>query len=257
MSLHDAYARLTPFEIAFPDRAVLAELQGAVATEAGERGVDPTSLEGFVSLAAVGRFLADLHGEAPRVSLLEYGVLTFHAVSFLNEGAPLFLLDAAVARRLVDVAPAGRPSPSKRAGYLQLPQHLFWVNVEGLPPESVDGAFWTVSSSDRLYVLPVTGLRPDRPGFGTLAVPDAPLGHAEAWVHASMREDGNDYASDLPGADIDRLYAIESAGEILKLMGRFFAHVAEHSPKAEHAPAATAGGPRPSALGYQRVGSPA
>jgi hypothetical protein len=255
MSLHDAYARLTPFEIAFPDPERLADLGEAVTGEAAERGADAGSLEGFVSTSAVGRFLAGLHGDAPRVSLLEYGSLTFHAVSFLREGSRVYLLDTAAARRLVEAAPAGRPSPPARAGYLQLPQHLFWTSIEGSAAESVDGAFWTVSSSDRLHVLPVTGMRPDRPGFGTLSVPDAPLSHAADWVTATIRATGSDYASDLPGAHIDRLYAIESAGEILKLMARFFAHASAQPRGTERPPrqAGSVGGPRPSTLPYTRV----
>ena len=121
-------------------------------------------------------------------------------------------------------------------------------------PESVDGAFWTVSTAERLHVLPVTGLRPDRPGFGTLAVPDAPLAHAAEWVHATVREGGGDYVSDLPGADIDRLYTIRSVGEILKLMARFFAQAAARPGRRELPRALPPGvGPAPSALDYVRV----
>jgi hypothetical protein len=254
MSLHDAYARLTPFEIAFPDRGRLARLAEAATDEAYARGVDPSSLDGFVGLAAVGQFLAELHGEAPRASLVEYGSLVFHAVHFLREGTPLFLLERGAARSLVESAPGAAPSPPARAGYLQLPQHLFWTRIEGTSPESVDGIFWTVSSDDRLHVLPVTGVRPDRLGFGTLAVPYAPLAHAADWVAAHMRESSDDFASDLPGAQLDRLYAITAAGEILKLMARFFARAAE-SPGAPEGPAnaSTGSGPRPSALAYTRV----
>jgi hypothetical protein len=228
------------------------QLLEAVAQEASERGVDPSTLDGFVGLSAVGRFLAELHGEAPRASLLEYGTLVFHAVHFMREGMPLFLLDRRAARSLVESAPAAEPSPPVRAGYLQLPQHLFWTRIEGTSPESVDGLFWTVSSDERTYVLPVTGVRPDRPGFGTLAVPDAPLAHAAEWVRARVRETGDDFGSDLPGAQLDGLYAITAAGEILKLMARFFAQTAARRGVVER-PANDVTGPRPSALGYTRV----
>lgn len=260
MSLHDAYARTTPFEIAFPDHARVHALSDAVLEEAPRRGVDPSELDGFLALASVGELLDELHadqgqGDVSRVALLEYGTLAFHAVHFVRAGLPLFLLTTPLARRLVDEVPRGAPEPPASAGYLQLPQHLFWTRPEGVAPESLDGAFWSLSEGGRLYVLPITGVRPDRPGFGTLSVPDAPLAHARAWLRATGRASGTDYQSDLPGAQLDRLYAIESAGEILKLMARFFAHVAAHPGTAARAPdELPANAPRPSALPFTRVG---
>jgi hypothetical protein len=265
MPLHDAYARVTPYEIAVPDPTRLHALGAAVDEEASRSAVDPAELDSFLSLAAVGDFLAELHGdEVPRVALLEHGTFVFHALNFLRAGTPVFLLTTPAARHLVhvavdaavDVASQAAPKPPVHAGYLQLPQHLFWVSVEGSAPESVDGAFWTVGAGERLHVLPVTGMRPDRPGFGTLAVPDAPLAHAGEWLHASVREGGGDYQSDLPGAQLDRLYAIRSVGEILKLMARFFAHLAESPGEPGRPPAAVAtGGPRPSSLPFTRLGT--
>ncbi|MGE0157874.1 MAG: hypothetical protein AB7T31_00605 [Gemmatimonadales bacterium] len=259
MPLHDEYARVTPFEIAFPGVDRLEALAREVADESSRREVDPTELDAFLGLDAVGAFLGELAGEppgseTPRVALLQYGSLVFHAVHFLGAGTPVFLLTTRVARDLVVGAPSGDPRPPTRAGYLQMPQHLFWTQVPNTPPESVDGAFWTVSKAERLYVLPVTGVRPERPGFGTLAVPDAPLAHATEWMDARVRDGGEDYASGLPGGELDRLYAIESAGEILKLMARFFAH-ATLAPADMVVPpsSGSAGGPRRSALAYTRV----
>ena len=257
MSLHDAYARLTPFELAFPSRERFDALVASVSSEAVERGTDPTLPDAFVAFASVGAFLAELHGEeAPRVALLELGALAFHAVHFVRAGCPLFLVETAASRHLVVVAPSGSPVPPARAGYVQLPQHLFWTSgVEGAAPESVDGMFWTVSSEGRLHVLPIVGVRPDRPGFGALSLPDAPLAHAERWVHANVRERGGDYASVLPGADLDGLYAVESAGEVLKLLARFFAYAGAIPTALETAerPPEGANGPRPSLLPYTRV----
>ena len=259
MSLHDAYARTTPFEIAFPDRERVDALVASVANEAAERGMDSTVPDAFVAFASVGAFLGELQGEeAPRVALLELGALAFHAVHFVRAGCPLFLLETAASRDLVTAAPSRNPVPPARAGYVQLPQHLFWtIGIEGGAPDSVDGMFWTISSEDRLHVLPIVGVRPDRPGFGALSLPDAPLAHAERWLRATIRERGVDYASVLPGADLDGLYAIESAGEVFKLLARFFAYVAT-TPTALEAPArAGVGttGPRPSGLPYTRVRS--
>ena len=179
-------------------------------------------VDGFLSLSAVGEYLTELHGaEAPRVALLEYGTLAFHAVHSLRAGTPLFLLTTRAARGLVEAAPTAAsaaegaaPAPPTPAGYLQLPQHLFWARLEGAAPESVDGAFWTVSATGRLHVLPVTGLRPDRAGFGTLAVPDAPLAHAAEWVHAMVREGGTTQVSN---AVKPRLTSVTVAAETLTM----------------------------------------
>ena len=261
MSLHDAYARTTPFEIAFPDRERLEALAASSAEEAARRGVDPSALDAFVGLASVGAYLGELHGNGePRVALLDYGALVFHAVRFLEAGCPVFLLEAAAARSLVAAAPDGRPAPPTPAGYVQLPQHLFWTGgTEGGAPESLDGVFWAATGKGRLHVLAVAGVRPDRPGFATLTLPDAPLAHAERWMDVDVREVGEDYASSLPGAALDQLFAIEAAGEVLKLLARFFAHAAATGAALEKRPPAdpAAGGPRPSALPYTRVTSAA
>jgi hypothetical protein len=261
MSLHDEYARLTPFEMAFPDRDRFGAFAAGVTDEASGRGADPTDLDAFVALPSVGSFLAELHGEgAPRVALLELGALAYHSMHFLRAGCPLFVLETAAVRRLIDEAPAGQPLPPSVAGYLQLPQHLFWTGAGGAgAPESVDGMFWTVTRKGRLHALPIVGLRPDRAGFGALSVPDAPLAHAEHWLRARVREHSGDYASTLPGSDLDALYAIEAAGEVLKLLARFFARVEAAGPQGptlELAPPSPAG-PRPSALPYRRVRSAA
>ncbi len=256
MSLHDEYARLTPFEIAFPDRARFDALVDSVAAEAERRSLDPTLLDVFAALEAVGSFLVELHGEdVPRVDLLEHAALAYHAVHFVRAACPLFLLETAAARDVVTEAPSGRPVPPENSGYVQLPQHLFWTGGSaGATPESVDGIFWTVTSASRLHVLPIVGLRPDRPGFGALSLPDAPLAHAEQWMRADVRERGPDYASELPGAALDTLYAFEAAGEVLKLLARVFAHV-DRSPAALRPgyPAGGSGTPQPSALRYTRV----
>ena len=149
--------------------------------------------------------------------------------------------------------------PPESAGYVQLPQHLFWMDgSEGKAPESVDGLFWFVPKTDVIHVLPITGVLLDQPGFTALALPEAPLGDAQQWLDADMRGTGTDYASSLPGHDLDRLYSVESAGEVLKLLARFFAYL-ESTPAAREDVAgggrheSPRKGPRPSALPYARV----
>jgi len=256
MSLHDEYARITPFEIAFPDLDRFDALVAAVAEEATRRRVDATDLEAFGALTSVGRFLSELHGEdVPRVELLEHGVLLFHAVHFARAGHPLYLLEATVARLLVREVPGYTPSPPSLAGYLQLPRHLFWAGASrGGAPESLDGLFWTLAEDGRIHVLPIMGVRPDRAGFGALSLPDAPLAHARHWLDVRVRDAEADFSSRFPGAELDGLYAVESAGEVLKLLARFFAHVSGAGTALEAPRAVGEGsGPRPSSLPFARV----
>jgi hypothetical protein len=265
MSLHDAYARMTPFEIAFPDSTVLDDLARAVMEEATARRVDPELPGVFITLGSVDDFVRDvLSPEDPEGALLRYGGLIFHAVHFVRADRPLYLADTSVARRLVDDVPGADPQPPASAGYLQLPQHLFWMaGTEKGAPESLDGLFWFASEKGVIHVLPITSVLPDGPGFGAVPLPEAPLGDAPAWLDADMREGADDYASTLPGHDIDGLYSVETAGEILKLLARFFAYLG--STPAAHETAlgpdgsapreASSEGPRPSALPYTRVTS--
>jgi hypothetical protein len=119
----------------------------------------------------------------------------------------------------------------------------------------VDGIFWFASAQGVLHVLPITGVRPDGPGFNAVPLPDAPLQDAPQWMDAAMRGSADDYRSVLPGHDLDGLYSVETAGEVLKLLARFFALCESttglHPAGAEDVPT----GPRPSALAYTRVGS--
>lgn len=260
MSLHDDYARVTPFEIAFPDRGSLEALSSAVEQEIAERGGKASVPEVFASLSVVDDFVRGLAGrESASGAARYYGVLAFHAVHFVRAGCPLYLLDAAVARDLVETSPAGVPTPPDAAGYLQLPQHLFWIerSTDGTP-ESMDGVFWTVTEG-RLYVLSITGVRPERPGFGALSLPAAPLADAAEWLSASARETADDFSGMLPGGDLDELYSVETAGELLKLLARFFAYAANRPAALERSSPRGGGAeaPRPSALPYIHVKSAA
>jgi hypothetical protein len=253
MSLHDDYARVTPFELAFPDPGSVRALSEALSA----MGADVSSPGAFLSLPPVAAFVQQLAGrDAPTEALHHYAMLAFHAVHFLAAGEPLYLLGAATARDLVERAPDGEAIPPVPAGYLQLPQHLFWVEgSETGAPESLDGLFWTDSGTGDLHVLAVVGVRPDRGGFGTMALPEAPLADAQIWMAAHVRKPGEDFASSLPGGDLDRLYAVETAGELLKLVARFFGYAAERPDalvKTAPAPGEDAL-PRPSELPYTLV----
>jgi hypothetical protein len=260
VSLHDQYARLTPFEIAFPDPARLAELSAEVDRESAERGARDAGPEAFMTLVAASDFVRGLRpDDAPAETLIPLGALVFHCVHFLRSGCPLYLLDAVATRRIIAATPHGVPDPPVRAAYLQLPQHLVWMSTApGGRPESLDGMFWTTAGDGTLHVLPISGLRPDRPGFGAVPLPPAPLADAATWLDAIVRPTGEDFRSTLPGAELDGLHAVEAAGEVLKLLARFFALASSEPHALEHtAPRrGEVAGPRASGLPYTHVALP-
>lgn len=224
MSLHDVYARRTPYELIFPDPGVASDLIGRIADEADGRGVDTHDLHAFLTLGSVAAYVQGLHGpDAPPDAIHRYGTLVYHAYHFDRAGRPLHLLSTHVARYLVDGTPPGSPRPPADAGYLQLPRHLFWTEED--EARSIDGLFWSVAPDGTLRVLCATGLRPDRAGLDVVPLPEAPLADAPAWLDVDVRAGGDDFRSTLPGAELDGLYSVRSAGEPLKLLARFFAYV--------------------------------
>ena len=96
-------------------------------------------------------------------------------------------------------------------------------------------------------------------------------GDAGSWLRADARDEGADFASTLPGGELGGLYSVQTAGELFKLVARFFAYVASvpeaSSPRPGRPPEATGPdgdtdaesgpegqGPRRSALPYMAVG---
>jgi hypothetical protein len=106
------------------------------------------------------------------------------------------------------------------SSYIQLPQHLVWARTGSGPPASVDGFFRTIVLERRMHLLPVVGMLDGRPGFTVLPLPGLPLGDAPTWATADMRQGGEDFSSEMPGADLERLYEVQTAGEVLKLLAR-------------------------------------
>jgi len=266
MALHDLYARRTPFELAFPEGERADELAESAWEEAAGRGLDPRRPHVFATLGAVASFLGELRDpDAPPESVRQYAALVYHGVHFAREGRPLYRLTTGAVRHLIDdwsaEGPAGEPRPPEPAGYVQLPQHLVWLEegTEGELPESIDGIFWTTSPDDLLHGLIVTGVRPDRPGVGVVPVPEAPLADASDWLGARVRrgDEGDDFASSIPGASFDRLYGISTAGEPLKLLARLFAYLSASPESVEEEepadPPSDVAGPAPSRLRARRV----
>jgi len=262
MALHDRYLRRTPFELVFPEPDRAVPFADSVFEEAHARGVDPHHPQMFATLGGVAAKVLELRADdADADGGYPYAELVFHAVHFARAGMTAYLVGTAAVRTWVEGGGAGgTPAPPVPSGYLQLPQHLFWVEGDaGVVPESLDGIFWTATPQGTLHSLLVTGVRADRPGVAIVPLPEAPLSDAERWVYAAVRTpgEGSDFESGIPGAGLDTLYGLRTAGEALKLLARFFAasdggrvvtQVA--GPETEAAPGS---GPIASLLPYGRI----
>ena len=260
MIFHDQYARLTPFEMAFPEGRDLEELAEEVKREAQARGGELQDRGAFMMLTSVASRVRTLQGseETPE-GFVEYGALLYHAFHFQEAGHPLFLLGTHAARYLVGGGPAAErveaPSPS---GYVQLPRNLFWIPGvrEADAAEPVDGFFWHQGSDGVLRLLVAAGIREGRPGMRGVPIPEAPLEDAPGWLDAAMRPEGADFATTLPGGEMEGLYSLLSAGEVLKLAARLFVYLARvpECLEAGVPGAASPGGGAPSALPFTRIG---
>jgi len=278
--IHDSYARQTPYELLLPEKGFDDENFPLIEEEAQERKADLSDLERFPLLSQAGAVLRTVRGEEDDPRLIQqYGVLLFHAFHFWKAQKPLFLLETPSVRYLVDTGPEGNdewaPSLPCSAGYLQLPQHLFWVPGSGPDgvAESVDGLFWSAPGGENLSLLLAMGIRKDRPGLSVVPLPTLPLATAGPWVSMKVREDGPDFSSSLPGSELEQLYALHAGAEALKLAMRVFWYldtfagsVAQGEPGPESSePSAgsrpeqgedegrPAGVPKPSLLPYRRI----
>lgn len=265
MPIHDEYARVTPMELSFPTPEAGAERFEAVAREAEARRVDETDPAVFVLLMEVGRAMRELRVPESDQGTAQHGALLYHLYHCWKAGNPLYAVDTGLVRLFAESThwTPGRSTPPDPAAYVQLPQHLFWARPdEDAAPESVDGFFWTLSGK-RISFLVTMGLRPDRPGFSVAALDPIPLEDAAQWVDADMRSAGGDFMSTLPGADLERLYEIRTAGEVLKLGGRLLLHLESAAtggrssvPGGEKAASGGGRGPRSSELPYTRLSLP-
>ncbi|MBT8397608.1 MAG: hypothetical protein HKO65_10245 [Gemmatimonadetes bacterium] len=260
MPIHDAYARVTPYELLLPTEGFADERFPLIQQEAKEREADLFDPERFALLSEAGAILREIRGEGDDPQLIhQFGILLFHAFHFWKEGLPFFQLETGAVRYLVKAGPEGggwAASLPGLAGYVQLPQHLMWVpGGEGVQPESVDGFFWSAPESDGLSVLIVMGIRKDRPGLSVVPLPTLPLSAAGEWAGMTVRPDGNDFGSSVPGAELENLYALEAGAEAIKLAMRVFwyldtfpASVARGNPAPEGSD-----GPVPSRLAARRI----
>lgn len=244
MAVHDDYARVTPYELLFPAPEFPDERFPAVQAEADARGTDLANPAAFAMSGAAQGILADLRPEDEtgddRLGAHGHALLLYFAFHFWRlesqrpdpkeaprpEPAPAWPPLALIRRSTLRTLLAGEPPTPGwetalrgRAGYLQLPQHLAWVEEPGAErPESVDGFFWTATRTDAFHAAAITGVRPGRPGYGVVPVPPEPLQSLSSWTAGPGREGGDDFATDLPGAEIDGLLGIRTPAEVFKLL---------------------------------------
>ncbi len=267
MSGGDEWARLTPYEVGIPGRQFAEDTFRRIAEEAESRSVDALDPGAFVLLGEVGLAVRGIQGEERGGQALQrYGAFLFQAYHFRMAGEPLYLLEAPAARQLLGSGPEAfrgwEGALIHPAGYLQLPRNLFWSHPqEDGPAEPLDGIFWCRSSGETLSLLVALGVRADRPGVSVVELPPVPLADAARWPHEPAREGGDDFATTLPGGELDALYSVVTFGEALKLAARAFAYMAgepalvgelERGPRASEVPAEP-GLPRPSSLPFRRV----
>lgn len=230
-------SRLTPYEIVFIDGDFESRTFPRIAREAAEEGVESLHRERFEFLSTVGDVVREVTPEdAPPDAIEQYRALLFHAYHHWSEGHRLFVLDTAVARYLVESAPAidgwSFVAPA-RSLYLQLPANLFWSSISPeTAPEPVDGFFVTSSTGtdalgkefENVDILAVLGIRRSRAGFSVIPVEmEVGEGVLPAWEGPS-RPDG-DFANVLPGGEIAGLYSMLTTTEVLKLVSRVFWYI--------------------------------
>jgi len=227
MPIHDKYARFTPYELLLPAEGFAEEWFPKIREEAEERGGSLATPEAFVMLAEAALALREIRGEEDAPELIQqHGALLFQAFHFHEGGKPLFLLETDVIRSLVKDGPSEGEWEANlpgKAGYFQFPQHLFWTAGEGEDaPESLDGIFWSAPDGESVTLLVVMGIRKDRTGLAVVPLPTLPLSAASPWAAMTVRPDGDDFHSSLPGAELEGLYSLGSGAEAVKLAMRIF-----------------------------------
>ena len=259
MAIHDRYARRTPFELEFAGELAEAHFP-RIREQVEARGLEAADPVSLLQLPAAAEALDEIMEPPASPAVMEpYGSLLYHAYQFWRHEQPLFLLSTDVARWLVDAAPELSDwtlALAASAGYVQLPQHLFWARaVEGGPAESIDGFFWSRVGATGIAGLLVLGLRTDR--LGVSAVPLGPLRLDELreLAGASAREPGRDFESTLPGGELERLYSVDTMGEAIKLVARtlWYMKVYPQAVTREPPAEATPGEPSASRLAFSRV----
>lgn len=262
MAIHDAYARLTPYELLLPDAEYPDRSFPRIGAEAEERGMDAGNPAAFVMLGAVQGALAELREEDAGSGAVHYhGAVLFFAYHMWRSGGEVVLARRDTVRELlgggagskgVRGGPSWATELGGRAGYVQLPRHLVWLEeARSVPPESVDGFFWVGDDAGVLHLALVAGMRGDRPGYAVVPVPPQPLDALPGWESGPVREGGSDFEVRLPGAELDGLLGIRTPAEVYRLAALVLGRAVRERPgaRAPRRPDSSAR-PRPSALPF-------
>jgi hypothetical protein len=229
----EARERPGPYDLAFGAEALDDRLFPPIRDEAEARNQPLDDPDRFVFLTGVGRLLQAIAGEAHGEAFREHGRLLFHAFHYWLAGKVEVSLDEPTVRALLDeTAPVGDwtlATPAV-AGYLRLPRNLIWAApAPGERPEPADGFFWSfhpeAEGPRTLHLLMALGLRADRPGFSVVTAAGSPDPH---WADVDARPGVTDFATTLPGGELDRLYSVETTAELLKLASRCFRALDQH-----------------------------
>lgn len=252
MSFHDTYLRRTPLDVLLPTGSEAEAWVGEVAGAGDD--AEHQDLAAFLGLAPVRNLLdRSLAADSDGSEESPLGTLAFFAYQALL-AADIRLVDEGAVRAAVrgDTDPAPEPGGWRPgAGYLQLPRNLVWTTPDGDRPEPVDGFFWYLPEDSGLSLLLVAGLISGHPELNVMLVQDAPLSDAGLWESESMRDEGPDFQSTLPGGD--QLYTLANLGEALKLAGRLIRLPAVDPAAPDSDSSTSAGDPARSWLGYRVV----
>lgn len=258
---------LTPYEMVFGEAGFENRIFPRVLSEAEALGEDPARRERFAFLSVASDALRELVPAEVPAAADEYRALFYHAFNFWRFGRRAYVLDAQVARYLVEAAPAlegwdlALPHPSV---YVQLPPKLFWASIAtDVPPEPVDGFFATIAAGTDplgpayldLQVLMALGLRRGRAGFSVIPFEtEVGPGIPRVWAETPGREGARDFENILPGGEIAGLYSILTHAEALKLLARALWYVHTHPQDVTPVPAAERRGEeRPGSVPLSRL----
>lgn len=235
--MNPSRAHPSPYDLAFGAESIDDRLFPPIEGEAEARGVSLEDPDRFVFLTGVGRLLQAIAGgegegagEGRGEAFRQHGRLLFHAFHFWRAGKVEVELDEATVRGLLDddeLAGDRALATPAVAGYLRLPRNLVWAAPSpGERPEPADGFFWTfhppADDAPRvLHLLMALGVRPDRPGFSVVTA-TGEVGADPHWADVDARPGVSDFATTLPGGELDRLYSVETTAELLKLASRCF-----------------------------------
>lgn len=238
-------ARPDPYELVFGGDNIDDRLFPPIGQEAEARDLPTHDPERFVFLSSVGKLLQAIAGsaqepaqEVPQGALAQYGRLLFHAFHYWRGGRRAWAVDEDRLRWLLDEVTTVGPwtlTPPAASGYLRLPRNLVWAApAPDAKPEPADGLFWFLASSGKpgegdegaaqLHVLLALGVRADRPGFSIVTATGV-LDDEPHWAEVDGRPGATDFESTLPGGELDRLYSVETAAELLKLASLCFWHL--------------------------------